>query len=47
MLTGVRATNSDDDQMSFLKPEQLAKNAAALAIWAYTVAESDTVLPRA
>ncbi|KAI8057043.1 hypothetical protein BDF22DRAFT_669140 [Syncephalis plumigaleata] len=36
-----------DDKMSFLKPEQLAKNAAALAIWTYTVAEQDAELPRA
>jgi hypothetical protein len=39
--------HSHDDKMSFLKPEQLAKNAAALAIWTYTVAEQDTELPRA
>ncbi|KAI9591909.1 hypothetical protein BDF19DRAFT_498998 [Syncephalis fuscata] len=38
--------HSHGDQMSFLKPEQLAKNAAALAIWTYAVAEQAVDLPR-
>ncbi|KAI9591902.1 hypothetical protein BDF19DRAFT_425884 [Syncephalis fuscata] len=40
------ATLIHGDQMSFLKPEQLAKNAAALAIWTYAVAEQAVDLPR-